>query len=58
MATVTVTVHGPVPALTIKSLLDFGGNTDEGHLVRAVAVPWFEIVKMIQRDPAGIYQID
>jgi restriction system protein len=53
-----VRINDPAPALTIKALLDLGGNTDHGRLVRAVAVPWFEIVKMIQQDPAGVYQID
>jgi restriction system protein len=48
----------PPPGLTLKALLDFGGNTDHGLLVRAVAVPWFEIMKMLQQDPAGVYQID
>ena len=47
-----------VPALTIKAVLELGGNTDYGRLVRAVAVPWLEIVRMIERDPAGIYEID
>ena len=46
------------PALTIKAVLDFGGNTDDGRLVQAVAVPWFEIVRMIEQDPASIYHID
>jgi restriction system protein len=46
-----------LPGLSLKALLDFRGNTDHGLLVRAVAVPWFEILKMIQQDPTGIYQI-
>lgn len=53
-----VTINILAPAITIKALLDLGGNVDDGRLVRAVAVPWFEIVKMIQRDPASVYQID
>jgi restriction system protein len=46
------------PAVTLKALLDFGGNTDDGRLVRAVATPWFEIMRIIQQDPNSIYQID
>ncbi|MGH6905059.1 MAG: restriction endonuclease, partial [Geminicoccaceae bacterium] len=38
-------------------ILDFGGRTDDGRLVGACRVPWFEIVKMLQEDPASAYQI-
>lgn len=48
----------PPPGVTLKALLDFGGNTDDGRLVRAVATPWFEIMEMFRRDPSSIYQID
>jgi hypothetical protein len=40
------------PEFVVKALLEFAGRTSEGELVRAVAVPWFEIAKMIQQDPA------
>ena len=46
------------PAISLKAVLDFGGATDDGRLIRAVAVPWFEIVRMLQQDPASLYQID
>jgi restriction system protein len=48
----------PPPELTLKALLEFAGPTSEGELVRAVAVPWFEIARMIQRDPQAMYEID
>ncbi len=47
-----------IPSISLKVLLDFGGKTDDGRLVVGVAVPWFEIARRIQSDPAGIYQID
>ena len=47
-----------LPTITIKGLLDFGGTVDDGKLVRSVALPWFEIMKMIEQDPDSIYQID
>lgn len=47
-----------IPAFTIKTLLDFGQTTDEGQIVRAVALPWFEVMKMIENDPESIYKID
>ena len=46
------------PAISLKAVLDFGEATDDGRLVQAVAVPWFEIVRMLQRDPASLCQID
>jgi restriction system protein len=49
---------GSPPLLTIKAILDYGENVDDGRLVRAVAVPWFEFMKMIARDPSSIYGVD
>lgn len=48
----------PVPAVTVKAVLEFAGSTSEGVLVRAVALPWFEILRWIRDDPQGIYEID
>ena len=47
-----------MPAIAIKTLLEFGQATDEGRIVRAVALPWFEVMKMIENDPESIYKID
>jgi restriction system protein len=46
------------PAVVLKAVLDFGGATDDGRLVRAVAVPWFEFMRMLQQDPASLHHID
>jgi restriction system protein len=35
-----------------------GDRTREGVLVEAVALPWFEILDVILRNPDGLYQID
>lgn len=48
----------PIPQITMKSLLAFGDPTKEGQLVRAVALPWFEVMEIIRRDRNAIYQID
>lgn len=48
----------PAPEFTIKSLLEFSGPTSEGALVRAVAIPWFEILAMIRRDPDAAHRVD
>jgi len=47
-----------IPTIIIKSILDFGGKTDDGQLVKAVAAPWFDIMEMIKEDPESIYKID
>ena len=46
------------PEVTLKALLTLGGADPEGRLVRAVAVPWFEILRIIKSDPIAAYQID
>ena len=47
-----------MPEFTLRVLLEFGDSTKEGPLVQAVALPWFEIMDMIRRDPENIYRID
>ncbi|MEZ5586264.1 MAG: restriction endonuclease [Sedimenticolaceae bacterium] len=47
-----------LPSVSIATLLEFAGSTPDGRLVRAVAAPWFEILKLIKQDPQSIYQID
>jgi restriction system protein len=57
--TVTAPPHQPaLPDLTLKALLQFGENGKEGRLVEAVAWPWYEILKIFEKDLQGIYQID
>jgi restriction system protein len=50
--------NAKTPALTLKAILDFGGKVDDGRLIETVALPWFEILQMIKRDPDSIYQIN
>jgi restriction system protein len=46
------------PAVTLKAVLTFGAIDAEGRHIEGVAVPWFEILRIIQRDPAAAYEID
>jgi len=46
------------PTLTLKAVLEFGGKTDDGRLVQCVAIPWFQIMKLLENDPEAIYRID
>jgi restriction system protein len=48
----------PMPELSIKALLEFKGKTSEGALVQAVAIPWFEILRILEKNPEAAYQID
>jgi restriction system protein len=51
----------PSPALVpllLQAVVVPGERVPEGQLIAAVAVPWFDILEMIQRDPETIYQLD
>ena len=45
------------PELRLDALLTYAGEDPEGTLVKAVAVPWFEILKVVQADPRAAYEI-
>ena len=46
------------PEITLKALLTLGRSDSEGRLVEAVAVPWYEILRLMQSDPEAAYRID
>jgi restriction system protein len=48
----------PPPEILIRAVLEFAGQSSEGALVQAVALPWYEILAMIRRDPESIYSIE
>lgn len=46
------------PELLIPaSILNLGDRTTEGQLIEAVALPWFEILKELERDPQFLHQL-
>jgi restriction system protein len=45
------------PTIVLKAVLDFGQATDDGKLVSAIRLPWFEIVRLLQENSASVYQI-
>ncbi len=45
------------PKLVVKSVLVFGETTDEGKIVEAVTLPWFEILELLKNDPNAAFQI-
>ena len=57
---------GPSPApqapqypdvLLQAAVVVFGDKTNEGQLILAVAIPWFEILRQIERDPEFMFKI-
>lgn len=45
------------PELLLQAeILDLGEKTDEGNIVRTVALPWKQILGEIKRDPDFLYQ--
>jgi restriction system protein len=43
--------------LLLQTVIVAGAKTDEGQLIVAVTLPWFEIVALLSRDPSLAYQI-
>lgn len=41
-----------------QAILTFGGRDTEGQFVEAVADPWFEFIRIFQRDPLALLEID
>lgn len=54
----SVLIQDDAPDITLQALLTLGDKTKEGQLVQAVEIAWFEIVRIITRDPEAIYTID
>jgi restriction system protein len=47
-----------VPGVLLQTIIIPGGRTKEGQLIEAVAWPWFDIIELMQKNPAIIYQLD
>jgi restriction system protein len=43
--------------LLLQSVVVPGERTDEGKLVEAVTIPWFEIVALLEKDPNAAFDI-
>ena len=46
------------PSILLQAVIIPGDQTTEGQLVTAVALPWFEIIEILQRSPETIYEIN
>jgi restriction system protein len=43
--------------LLLQTVIVPGARTDEGKLIEAVALPWFDIVSLLSKDPSVAYEI-
>jgi len=62
----TITIHSELKAtvigvernsLLLQTVIVPEGKTKEGLLIRAVTIPWFTIIELIENDPNTIFQI-
>jgi hypothetical protein len=45
------------PGLLLQTVIIPGTRTSEGTLIEAVALPWFDIIDLIGKDPSVAYQL-
>lgn len=45
------------PSLLLQAVIVPGAKTNEGQLIEAVTLPWFEIIELLTRDPSLAFQI-
>jgi Restriction endonuclease len=45
------------PSLLLQAVILAGGRTNEGTLIEAVALPWFDIIGLLKNDYSIAYQI-
>lgn len=57
LSTITTVFERTSPTLLLQAVIDRGEVSSEGQIVRSVAIPWFEIVRMLQRDPDLAFKI-
>ena len=46
------------PSILLEAVIIPGDKTLEGQLVESVALPWFDIIELINRSPDTIYALD
>lgn len=47
----------PGVGLLLQTVVELGAKTDEGRLILAVTLPWYEIIAALQRDPSIAFQM-
>src|ERR1041385_3737346 len=47
-----------LPEILLQAVITPGERTDQGTVVKAVALPWFEIIELLVKQPEAMYQLD
>lgn len=47
-----------LPAILMQAVVSLGEQTPDGHRIEAVTLPWFTIIREIQRDPTFLNKIN
>lgn len=47
----------PITSLLVQTLIVRGAKTTEGQLIEAVAIPWFDIIDLLSKDPKIAFEI-
>jgi restriction system protein len=55
---VNLEVISNTASLLLQSVIIPGAKTNEGQLIEAVALPWFDIIELLSRDPSLAFQIE
>jgi restriction system protein len=45
------------PSLLLQTVIVAGERTNEGKLIEAVTLPWFDIIALLEKDPSIAYQL-
>ena len=56
-ATYTARFEPNTVALLLQTVVVPGDTTSEGQIIEAVALPWFDIIELLIRDPSMMYRI-
>src|ERR1044072_3019230 len=43
--------------LIMQAVVSLGEKTDEGYLIEAVTIPWFEIIELLKKNPRLAFEI-
>ncbi len=57
VSAVALTIRPGAASILLQSVIIPGDKTKEGQLIEAVALPWFVIIELLNRDPSIAYQI-
>lgn len=44
-------------SMIMQSVVEFGASTHDGRIIRAVTLPWFDIVHALQKDPGVAFRL-